>query len=136
MRRLRMIAVAALCALIALAPSLADARAGGGRSYGSYGSRSSGGMSYSTPRQATPQYNQPSYRASPVPTRPMPSFGTVHPFWSGMMGGLIGAGLGGMLFGHGYPIGASPLGVGFGLLLQLALLGLLAYGAIRLFRRR
>jgi predicted lipid-binding transport protein (Tim44 family) len=56
---------------------------------------------------------------------------------TGLMGGFIGAGLAGMLFGHSaYAADASPTGSMIGLLLQLALIGGLVYLGFRLFRRR
>jgi predicted lipid-binding transport protein (Tim44 family) len=64
-------------------------------------------------------------------------FFSQHPFMSGLMGGFIGAGIAGMLFGHSaYAAEASPAGSMLGLLLQLALIGGLIYFGVRLFRRR
>jgi predicted lipid-binding transport protein (Tim44 family) len=64
-------------------------------------------------------------------------FFSQHPFMAGLMGGFIGAGIAGMLFGHSaYAAEASPSGSMLGLLLQLALVGGLIYFAFRLFRRR
>ena len=57
-----------------------------------------------------------------------------NPFLSGLMGGMLGAGLFGMMFGGGF---AGGLGGGagmLGLLLQVLLIGGLAYFAVRLFR--
>ena len=57
-----------------------------------------------------------------------------NPFLSGLMGGMLGAGLIGMLFGGGFAGGLSG-GAGFlGLLLQVLLIGGVAYLAVRLFR--
>ncbi len=117
--------VAALA--LALSPALAEARAGGGSSFGSRGS-----MTYSAPprtntapysaapmqRSMTPQsqpFNSPGYGAPAYQNR---SSG----FMSGLMGGLIGAGIGGLLFGHGF-MGGGMGGFGFlGLLLQIFLI--------------
>ena len=57
-----------------------------------------------------------------------------NPFLSGLMGGMLGAGLIGMMFGGGF---AGGLGGGagmLGLLLQVLLIGGVAYLAFRLFR--
>ena len=57
-----------------------------------------------------------------------------NPFLSGLMGGMLGAGLIGMMFGGGF---AGGLGGGagmLGLLLQVLLIGGVAYLAVRLFR--
>ena len=57
-----------------------------------------------------------------------------NPFLSGLMGGMLGAGLFGMMFGGGF---AGGLGGGagmLGLLLQVLLIGGVAYLAVRLFR--
>jgi hypothetical protein len=136
-RKFNAVMALAVCALIALAPALAEARAGNGRSMGSMGgSRGSYSYSqpYSQPRMTRPA---PTYRAPLTPRPPLsPQFGSVHPFWSGMLGGFVGAGLAGMLFGHGFaPIGLSPGGAALGLLLQLALIGGLVWWGLRLFRR-
>jgi predicted lipid-binding transport protein (Tim44 family) len=110
---------------LALSPGLADARAGGGRSFGSRG-----GMTYSAP----PSTNTAPYSAAPMersmtPQSSSPGYGYGSPayagrsgFMSGLMGGLIGAGIGGMLFGHGF-MGGGLGGFGFlGLLLQIFLI--------------
>ncbi len=130
-------AIALLCAMLALAPSLAEAAAGNSRSFGSRGS-AGWGQSYSAPRPARPSYQpSPSYRA-PI-TRPgpvSPAFGGVHPFWSGVLGGFVGGGLAGMLFSGGaYPVAVSPGAATLGILLQLALFGGLLWWGMRLFRR-
>ena len=123
---------------LALSPGLADARAGGGSSFGSRGS-----MTYSAP----PSTNTAPYSASPMQrsmtpqSQPSPSFGgsplyqgqRSSGFMSGLMGGLIGAGIGGMLFGHGF-MGGGMGGFGFlGLLLQIFLVVVLARFLFRRF---
>jgi predicted lipid-binding transport protein (Tim44 family) len=126
MSRTRFLLAGAAALALALSPGLADARAGGGGSFGSRGS-----MTYSAPprtntapnsaapmeRSMTPQgqpYNSPGYGA--------PAYaGRSSGFMSGLMGGLIGAGIGGLLFGHGF-MGGGLGGFGFiGLLLQIFL---------------
>ena len=127
---------AALC--LALAPGLADARAGSGSSFGSRGSRT-----FSAP---------PATRTAPYAAQPMqrsmtgaPSqstggglgssnFRQRSPFVSGLLGGLIGAGIGGLLFGHGFWGGGLGFGGFVGFLLQIFLLVMLARFLIRRFR--
>ena len=125
-----------------LAPALAEARAGGGSSFGSRGSRTYN----SVPATPTAPRSQPLERSvtpQPAPAvRPgtpvsrSPSFFGGHPFFSGLMGGLLGAGLAGLLFGHGF----FGYGLGFagviGLLLQLALVAVLIRLAMGYFRSR
>src|SRR5262244_959215 len=117
---------AVFAALIILAPSMADARAGGGT-----GSGSRGGKTNQAPpptqtaptakpieRSTTPQ--QQAQQAQP-PAGPRPGgFFSSHPFLSGMMGGLLGAGLFGLLFGHGLGGGLGGMASMLGLLLQIA----------------
>jgi len=134
--------LAAIAALsLALAPGLADARAGGGSSFGSRGS-----MTWSAP----PSTNTAPYSAQPMqrsmtPNNPSPGFGAPAPgygygygprsgFMSGLMGGLIGAGIGGLLLGHGFFGGMMGFGGFLGFLLQIFLLVLLVRLLIRLFR--
>jgi hypothetical protein len=54
---------------------------------------------------------------------------------SGLMGGLIGAGIAGMLFGHGFFGGGLGFGGFLGFLLQIGLVVTLGYFLLRLFRR-
>ena len=49
-------------------------------------------------------------------------YGSRSPFMSGLMGGLIGAGIGGLLFGHGLFGGITGFGGFLGLLLQIFLI--------------
>lgn len=69
-----------------------------------------------------------------------PGFFQRNPFMAGLAGGLVGAGIGSMLFGHSPALAAaadaSPGGSFLGLLLQLAMIGGLAWLAYRLFRGR
>ncbi len=129
------------------APDVALARAGGGRS--SYGSR--GMRTYqsppmarpiqrsTTPRTGTQANPQPSPSVAPQTpfTQPGGSFFGRHPFLSSLAGGFLGAGLFGMLFGHGaFGAGTSTAGVGLGGLLQILFLGALAVMAFRWIRGR
>src|SRR5271156_6394734 len=137
MRRLRIAMMVLSCTLLVLGPSLAEAAAGNSRSMGSRGSQSyvpNGAAPLS--RSMTPQPS-PQYVPRPSPSLPMGGGYAAHPFMSGLMGGFIGAGIAGMLFGHSaYAAEGSPAGSLLGLLLQLALIGGLVYFGIRLFRRR
>src|SRR5688572_22205251 len=92
---MRGILAAVLGAALILAPALAEARGGGGKSIGS-------------------------------------------PFMTGLMGGFLGAGLAGMIFGNSaHAMGAEGSGAGgmIGMLLQFAMIGGLAYLGFALFRR-
>jgi len=131
-------------AAIIIAPSLAEARAGAGSSSGSRGSHTdqappptqTAPKAKPVERSTTPQ--QPAQKPStgaPAQAAPQPGgFMARNPFLSGLMGGMLGAGLIGMLFGGGFAGGLSG-GAGFlGLLLQVLLIGGVAYLAVRLFR--
>jgi predicted lipid-binding transport protein (Tim44 family) len=129
MRRTSFLLAVLAAVVLALAPGLADARAGGGFSFGSRGMRTfSAPPSTSTAPYAAPmqrsltQPSAPSYSPSPAaPGYGYGGFGGRSPFVSGLMGGLIGAGIGGLLFGHGL-FGGIHGGFGFlGLLLQIFL---------------
>jgi predicted lipid-binding transport protein (Tim44 family) len=141
MRRTPRLLAAVAALSLALAPGLADARAGGGGSFGSRGS-----MTWSAP----PSTNTAPYSAQPMqrsmtPNSPSPGFASPSPgfgsgfgrssgFMSGLMGGLIGAGIGGLLFGHGFFGGGLGFGGFLGFLLQIFLLVLLVRFLIRRFR--
>lgn len=149
MRRLRIAIIVLSCAILALAPSLAEARAGNQQSQGSRGSKTHESTPAAKPveRSTTttaPNRTQqtPQTATRPAPNAPMASGGGFfqrHPFMAGLMGGFVGAGIAGMLFGgsaHAAAADASPGGSMLGLLLQLALIGGLGYLAYRLFFRR
>jgi len=112
-------------------PLDAFARAGGGRSMGSRGSRSSTPPgSYSTPRQAqpTPPASQPLSQPAPQPQSSL---------LRGVMGGIMGGLLGGMLFrslGFGSDLGTEG-GSGIGLF-EIILIGALLFGVYWYIRRR
>ena len=129
---------------LALAPAIAEARAGssyGGRasSMGSRGSRTyENNNAAPLSRSATPppETSRPGFApAMPSPAYGGGSFFQRHPFLTGLAGGFIGS----WLFGHsGYAAdgdGASS-GSMMGMLLQLLIIGLLIYFAVRLFRGR
>lgn len=130
-RALRAALASIVAACVILAPLLAEARAGRGGSFGSRGARTyqAAPPTPTAPRVApiqrsqTPQpAAQPSRPGVATPLgQPRPSFFQRHPFLGGMMGGLLGAGLIGMLFGGGF--GAFHGMAGFlGLLLQIGLI--------------
>lgn len=146
MRRSRVFAAVLLAAILAFAPGLAMARAGGGSSFGSRGMRTfsapptTGTAPYSAApmqRSLTPEQT-PSYGAtSGLASRGFGSgFGGRSPFVSGLMGGLIGAGIGGMLFGHGMFGGIDGVGGFFGLLLQIFLVVMVGRWLFRRFFRQ
>ncbi len=142
----RIVAALAVAAL-ALAPVLAEARPGGGKSSGSRGSKT-----YSAPpsTNTAPSAAQPMQRTAtpqPAPSATAPAAGIgaaaqaakpsfARTMMMGLGAGLLGAGLFGLLTGSGLFGGLSGLASFFGLLLQAALVGGLIWLAIRFFRRR
>jgi predicted lipid-binding transport protein (Tim44 family) len=138
-RNIRWLAV--IAAMIIVAPALAEARAGAGSSAGSRGGKTdqapaptqTAPTAKPVERSTTPQQPAP----KPATTAAAPQTGGFmarNPFLSGLMGGMLGAGLFGMMFGGGF---AGGLGGGagmLGLLLQVLLIGGVAYLAVRLFR--
>jgi predicted lipid-binding transport protein (Tim44 family) len=132
--------IAVITALaLALAPGLADARAGGGGSFGSRGS-----MTWSAPPPTnTAPYGGSAMQRSMTPNYPSPGHNTYgygygyrsgSPFMSGLLGGLLGVGLGGLLFGHGLWHGGMGFFGLFGFLLQILLIVWLVRLVLRLFR--
>ncbi len=138
---MKKMSIALLC-LALLASTLlgvAEAKRMGGGS--SFGSRPSYSRSYSNPVSPSPSYapTGPSRQASPqtAPAQtpgstPAPGFGSRFGWGLGgfMAGGLIGS----MLFGHGMGGGWGGMG-GIGLL-DILLLGLVAYMLVKLLRRK
>jgi predicted lipid-binding transport protein (Tim44 family) len=142
MRRLALVLSLLGFALLVLAPAIADARGGRG---GSMGSRGSQTYSAPPPTRVAPAPARPVERSmtETAPTRPAAAPNTAQPgmaggmaaqrpFMAGLMGGLLGAGLIGLLFGGGF-LGAGAAGF-LGMLLQLALIGGIVWLAFRLFR--
>lgn len=139
MRRTGLFAATLLAVALALAPGLAMARAGGGFSMGSRGS-----MTYSAPRSTStaPGSAAPMQRSLTAPAAPtygspglgmQPGFGGRSPFMSGLFGGLLGAGIAGMLFGGGMFHGISGFGGMLGFLIQVVLVVFIVRWLFRMF---
>ena len=138
----RRLATAALAAALVLAPALAEARLGGGSSFGSRGSRS---FSMPPVTSTAPRPASPFDRSM---TQPSPNAGIFRPstpygggffgggFGRGLLGGFLGAGLFGLFFGHGLFGGMGGIGSLFGLIIQLAILYFLVKLAMNWFRSR
>ena len=133
--------LAALAAVVLIIPVMADARVGGGTSSGSRGSNTGAAPAPTKTapsaapieRSATPtQSAKPTTNVAQAAPAAQGGFFSRNLILGGMMGGFLGAGLFGMMFGGGFG-GMSGM---FGLILQLALIGGLAYLAVRLWRGR
>lgn len=132
----------ALVALF-LTASQVDARAGRGGGFGSRGSRT---WSAPPPTTTAPNQAAPIQRSTTQPGATVnrnlqqPASQAARPgFFStrgGLLGGLFGAGLFGMLLGYGLFGGLGGFGAILGLLLQVALIVILARLAFRYFQRR
>ena len=133
--RYRGVAALALLAsaFVFTATQMADARAGRGGSSGSRGSRT---YSAPAPTNTAPTAAQPIQRSvtqpggpsstSTVPARPTQPVGAPAPSWgrslmTGIAGGLLGAGLFGLLSGSGFFSGLASLAGIFGFLLQVGI---------------
>ncbi|GAA0568482.1 Tim44 domain-containing protein [Craurococcus roseus] len=150
MRRPSFVLTAIAAAALALAPALADARPGGGASSGSRGARTySAPPSTSTSPGQTRQFDrtmtepgrggavaQQGQRTPIGQPNPAGGFFSRSPFMAGMMGGLIGVGLGGLLFGHGLFGGFTGFASFLGFLLQIALIAGLVWLVVGFLRRR
>ena len=142
MRRSSFVLAAFAALAVALAPGLADARAGGGGSMGSRGARTwsappstSTAPSAAQPFQRSMTPNTPSSPGYAAPGSGAPGYAAPRSaFTSGLLGGLIGAGIGGLLLGHGF-FGGMSGGFGFlGLLLQIFLIVMVVRWLVRRFR--
>jgi predicted lipid-binding transport protein (Tim44 family) len=142
----RAILAAMLGLALVLMPSLADARAGGGKSSGSRGSQTYQATpakpierSMTQPAAPGAQPGGGALAQRPVAGTPAPAGGMFgSPFLTGLMGGFLGAGLAGMIFGSSAHAAAAENAGGAGLLgmlLQFAVIGGLAYLGYALFRR-
>ncbi|HZP74810.1 MAG TPA: TIM44-like domain-containing protein [Pseudolabrys sp.] len=128
--------VLAAVAALALATQ-ADARVGGG---GSFGSR--GGMTFSAPptTRTAPSTASPINRSMTQPSRPtfgQPGTGFFgRGLFGGLLGGFLGAGLLGMLFGYGFFGGMAGFASVLGLILQVVLVVVVARLVFAWFARR
>ncbi|WP_422017151.1 Tim44 domain-containing protein [Reyranella sp.] len=144
MTKFRWLAILAalIIAVPSLAPSPADARAGGGGSRGSKSGQApaptqTAPTSKPAERSTTPQQQSPSANpASAAAAGAKPGFMQRNPFLTGLMGGMLGAGLIGMLMGGGFGAGLGSMAGMLGFLLQLALIGGIAYLAVRWWKSR
>jgi predicted lipid-binding transport protein (Tim44 family) len=135
-----LLALCALAAMLALAVSDADARAGRGGSVGSRGSQTFS----APPSTATSQGARPIERSMTQPGQPGGSFAqrpATSPggsffnrpgfmgggFMGSMFAGFLGAGLFGMLFGHGLTGGLGGGASMLGLLLQIGIIAIIGY---------
>ena len=135
--------VAAAAILLAATLSVGDAyaRAGGGGSFGSRGSRSFSMPSATPTAPSASPLNRGPGASTLNPGLQRPGFNRPGGFFGGgfgrgFLGGLVGAGLLGLLFGHGLFGGFSGIFSMLGLLLQIGLIVLLVRLAIGWFRRR
>lgn len=132
--------VAIVAATTGFLASGADARIGAGSSLGSRGSRTfSAPPPTSTMPSASPlerSTTQPSF-ANPRPGfAPSGGFFGRSGFWGGLAAGFLGAGLFGLLFGHGFMGGIGGIVSFLGLIFQLGLIALIAMFLWRWFQRR
>src|SRR6266540_399653 len=139
MFRLRSRPLLALCALVAVlafAVTDADARAGRGGSFGSRGSQTfSAPPSTATSPSARPierSMTQPGQPGSTLAQRPPVSspvggFLNRPGFLGGLFAGFLGAGLLGMLFGHGLTGGLGGFASMLGLMLQIGIVVIIGY---------
>lgn len=145
-RRYAFITAAALVFATAVMPGDAFARAGAGTSSGSRGSQtysappSTGTATSAAPmqRSMTPQA-APARPATPAPAPAAPfgsSFFGRSPFMAGLMGGLLGAGIGGLLFGGGMFHGLSGFSGFLGFLIQIFLVVIIGRLIWSFFRSR
>lgn len=132
--RIRPLAVAMIVlTAMALVATAADARIGGGGSFGSRGARTFAPppVTRTAPNRAAPiqrsitQPGQSTFgRSAAAPNTG--GFFRRPGFLGGMFAGFLGAGLFGMLFGHGLFGGLGGIGSIFGLLLQIVLVVVVA----------
>jgi predicted lipid-binding transport protein (Tim44 family) len=137
--------VLALSAALALAPAIAQAKMGGGGSFGSRGTRtfSPPPSTRTAPGAAAPMERSITPRgdsmfgqgAAPSPSGGLFGGGFGRGLLGGLAGGLLGAGLIGLFTGHGLLGGMGGFMSIIGLLLQIALIVFIAKWAIGWFMR-
>jgi predicted lipid-binding transport protein (Tim44 family) len=139
MRRASFLFAAFAALAFLLAPMLADARVGSSTSSGSRGTQT-----YTAPPSTStaPSGAQPMQR-SMTPNAPSATgssamgtsgYGRSGGFMSGLMGGIVGAGIFGMMFGHGMFGGIDGFSGFLGFLLQIGIVVMIGYFLVRLFR--
>ncbi len=144
MRRTAIILTAFAAFAFALAPILAEARPGGGRSSGSRGSQT-----YSAPPSTTTapgggtrfdrtatQPGSPATAARPGMAGAAGAAAPQRGFFGSFGGALLAGGLIGGLLGFGLMGGGAGFGAMLGMLLQIALIGLAVMFVVRLIRSR
>jgi predicted lipid-binding transport protein (Tim44 family) len=134
--------LAIVAATIGFLASSADARIGGGLSSGSRGSRT---FSAPPPTSTMPSTSSPMQRTVTQPNISSPRPGLAPStggffgrsgFWGGLAAGFLGAGLFGLLFGHGFMGGLGGIVSFLGLIFQIGLIALIAMFVWRWFQRR
>jgi predicted lipid-binding transport protein (Tim44 family) len=141
MRRPALILSALTAVLLALAPALAEARAGGGASSGSRGSRT---FQAPPPTQTAPgaaqRFDRTAAQPAPAaatPARPgMAGAAQGRGFLGSFGGALLMGGLVGALLGYGLFGGGAGLAAFLGMLLQIGLIALAVMFVLRLVRGR
>jgi predicted lipid-binding transport protein (Tim44 family) len=131
-----LLALCAVVAVLAFAVTDADARAGRGGSFGSRGSQTfSAPPSTTTSPSARPiersmtQPSQPggTFAQRPPVSSPVGGFLNRPGFLGGLFAGFLGAGLLGMLFGHGFLGGLGGIASMLGLMLQIGIVVIVGY---------
>lgn len=137
MRRFLIIAAALLPLMGTFGVDPADARLGGGHSFGSRGS-----FTYRAPRATTIAPGAAPFERSQMPSARSGygmnggSFAARRPFMTGLLGGFLGAGIFGLLFGGGFMHMGLGFGGLFGVLLQLLIVFFVVRWLIRRFAGR
>jgi predicted lipid-binding transport protein (Tim44 family) len=149
MRRTARFLTLIAAASFVLIPVLAEAAPGGRSSSGSRGART---YQAPPPTNTAPQQARPMERTGTQPAAPATAgastagrpqaaapaaggFLSRNPMMAGLMGGLLGAGIFGLLAGGGFFSGLGSLAGFFGFLLQVMIIGGLVFLAFALFRR-
>jgi predicted lipid-binding transport protein (Tim44 family) len=131
-----------MLAVLAFATTDADARAGRGMGFGSRGSQTfSAPPSTTTSPTARPierSMTQPGQPGGAFAQRPSPVGGFFNRsgFFGGLFAGFLGAGLLGMLFGHGFLGGLAGFASLIGLMLQIGIIVIIGYLVWTWWQRR
>ena len=146
-RPARAFGAVALALAVALTAGIADARPGKSSSLGSRGSRTyeAPAPTNTAPRTAAPMERSATQTPGPGVQQPgmaapaaaqRGGFFSRGGFMPALMGGLIGAGIGGLLFGGGFFDGLGSFAGILGFILQILLVVFLVRLAMRFFRNR